>query len=231
MFPLQARRQPKSTPYITYSLIGLNILVFIWELSLSQPELFSVFATQTYNPCTAGVSPDTFWDLTRTMFLHGGWTHIIGNMAFLAIFGPLVEDYLGKWRFLAFYMAVGYAASLFHGLLTTICGPTIGASGAIFGVMGAFLLLYPATRVRSVVLFLRVPIGTRDIQAFYLLFAFFFIDLINGIAAIGPFTVNTGNVAIWAHVGGFLAGLVMTFFIMIVKPAPEVDMLENIGND
>lgn len=230
MFPLQARRDPQNTPYITYGLIGLNILVFIWELSLSQSQLFGVFATQAYNPCTAGFNPDTVWDLTRTMFFHGGWTHIVGNMVFLAIFGPLVEDYLGGLRFLVFYMLVGYAASLFHGLLTTVCGPTVGASGAIFGIMGGFLLLYPATRIRSVVLFLRVPIGTRDVQAFYVLLTFFLIDLVNGIASLGPFTINTSNVAIWAHVGGFLAGLLLTFVVMIFKPAPDVDPLENLGN-
>lgn len=227
MFPLRALKKTRRTPYITYSLVVLNALVFAWELTLGS-DLGRILLTQAYNPCAASVSVDTFWDLTRTMFFHGGWTHIIGNMVFLLVFGPAVEDYLGGWRYLVFYLLTGYAASLTHGLLTNVCGPTVGASGAIFGIMGGFMLLFPAARIRSLVLMFRIPVGTVDVQAFYMLGGFFIVDLINGIATLGPFTINTGGVAIWAHLGGFLMGLLLTFIVLLFNPAPQVDPLEHL---
>lgn len=227
MFPLKALKKTRRTPVITYGLILLSVLVFMWELMLGA-ELAGVFTRQAYNPCTASFSVGTFWDLTRTMFFHGSWTHIVGNMVFLFVFGPAVEDYLGNWRYLLFYLLAGYAASLSHGLISNVCAPTVGASGAIFGIMGGFLLLYPAARIRSLVLFFRVPIGTQDIQAFYLLLTFFVIDFINGLASLGPITVNTTGVALWAHVGGFIAGVLMIFVVLLFNPAPEVDPLEHV---
>jgi membrane associated rhomboid family serine protease len=227
MLPIKALKKTRSTPYVTYGLILANALVFAWELSLGS-QLGAIFLSQAYNPCSASFSLDTLWDLTRTMFFHGGWLHIFGNMLFLWVFGPAVEDFLGGWRYLLFYLLVGYMASLTHGLISNVCGPTVGASGAIFGVMGAFLLLYPAARIRSLVLFFRIPIGVTNVQAFYMLLAFFAIDFFNGLASLGPFTVNTGSVALWAHIGGFLAGLLLTFTLLLFNPAPDVDPLEHL---
>lgn len=232
MFPLQALRKTRTTAYITYGIILINVLVFLWELTLvSRGQLGQTFMELALVPCAVRRSPlslDTFADSFRALFLHGGWLHLIGNMVFLRVFGPAVEDYMGKVRFLAFYLAAGVIAGFTHTLFTTNCIPTIGASGAIFGVMGAFLLLYPGTRVRTVTLFFRIPVGISDMQAFYMLLYFFVIDLINGIGALGTASTPTSGVAFWAHVGGFLAGVVMAFGSMLFRPPPDVDPLEHL---
>lgn len=229
MFPLQVLRRSKSVAYITYGLIAINVLVFLWELTLqNRGVLGQTFYELALIPCNVRRSPftvDTVVDSLRTMFLHGGWLHLLGNMLFLRLFGPAVEEYMGRVRFLLFYLAAGFAAGFAHTLFTTNCIPTIGASGAIFGVMGAFLLLYPGTRVRTVAFFFRIPVGTADVQAFYMLLYFFLVDVINGIGALGSPTVQTGGVAFWAHVGGFIAGVVMAFGSMLFRPPPPVDPL------
>lgn len=105
-----------------------------------------------------------------------------------------------------------------------VCIPAIGASGAITGVMGGFMLLYPGTRISTVLLFLRIPVGVRDIPALYLLGGYFFFQLIDGlIMSIGPEIASTGGVAVWAHVGGFIVGFLMAFVMMTFKPLPPVD--------
>jgi membrane associated rhomboid family serine protease len=117
---------------------------------------------------------------------------------------------------------------LFH---SGICVPAIGASGAIMGLMGGFMLLYPATRIVTVVLLWRFPVGIQRIAALYILASYFILDLINGIASLGPETAATSGVAFWAHVGGFLAGFVLSFFIMTFKPLPPVDPFAYMDED
>lgn len=230
MFPLKTLRKVNSPPYITYSLIIINILVFFWELTLSHGELNQAFMSMAIVPCeirSSFFSVETVLDSLRTMFLHGGWVHLIGNMVFLYLFGPHIEEYLGKTRFLGFYLIAGFAAGFLHIALNWYsCVPAIGASGAISGVLGGFFLLYPATRVRTVAFFYRVPVGMVDVQAFYMLLYYFVLDFINGLASLGVTNTATSGVAVWAHVGGFLAGVLMIFAMTIFKPPPPVDPFE-----
>jgi len=230
MFPLKALRKQNTTPYVTFGLIAVNVLVFAWQLTLSQSQLGSVFMNAALVPCEASrsvFSPETWLDSFRTMFLHGGWLHLVGNMVFLLIFGPHIEEYFGKVKYLLFYIAAGTTANLLHTAINwNVCIPSIGASGAIMGLMGSFFLLYPATRIRVVAFFFRVPVGTVDTQAFYLLAAYFVFDFINGLGALGVSNTATGGVAVWAHIGGFLGGLLLTFIAIIFKPPPPVDEFE-----
>lgn len=228
MLPIGATRKPQNTPYITYGLIAINVLVFLWQTTLSGGALTRLYFEAAFVPCHANLlTPETYLSGFRSMFLHGGWLHLVSNMMFLGIFGPLVEDYFGKRRFLLFYLVAGYAASFTHlAFNSSVCIPVIGASGAIYGVMGAFLLLYPATRINSVAFFLRIPIGTVKVQAFYMLLYYFIIDFINGLGALGAESVNTTGVAFWAHIGGFVIGLLLTFTMILFKPAPNTDPFE-----
>ncbi|MEQ8673135.1 MAG: rhomboid family intramembrane serine protease [Aggregatilineales bacterium] len=232
MFPLKTLRKPETTPWVTYGLILINVLVFGWELTLSRAELGQQFFALAVVPCEMTrnlLSPETVLDSVRSLFLHNGWVHLVGNMVFLYMFGPNVEAYLGKAKYIFFYLAAGFAASFLHAAISwKMCVPVIGASGAIFGVMGAFVLLYPATRIRTLAFFFRVPIGTADVQAFYLLFTFFIMDLFNGIASLGVQTSQSSGVAVWAHVGGFLMGLVLAFIFMLFRPPPPVDPFEHL---
>lgn len=227
MFPIRAARRNEHTPYMTYMLIAVNVVIFLWQTTLSEAQLSQLYMTAGFIPCKVSANffaPDSFFSGITSMFLHGGWLHLLGNMLFLYTFGPAVEDYLGKRLYLLFYIGAGLSGSLMHMLFSSgVCVPAIGASGAILGLMGGFLLLYPATRIVTVVLLWRFPVGIQRIAAFYVLLSYFVLDLINGIASLGPETAATEGVAFWAHVGGFLAGFVMSFIIMTFKPLPPVD--------
>lgn len=229
MFPLKTTRKPQSIPYITYGLVLVNVLVFLWQTTLDSAQLSSLYMTQALVPCESHnlLLPDVWLNSLRSMFLHGGWVHLIGNMVFLTIFGPNVEDYFGKVRYLAFYLLAGFAAGFTHQLLNwNLCIPSIGASGAIYGVMGAFLLLYPATRISTVAFFWRIPVGVVNVQAFYMLLYYFVIDLVNGLMFLSAPTYTANRVAFWTHVGGFAAGLVIAFVMTIFKDPPPVDPFE-----
>jgi membrane associated rhomboid family serine protease len=216
---------------MTYLLLGLNVAVFLWQLTLSPVELGRAYYTMALVPCEVTgnfFSINTLLGSLRSMFLHGGWIHLIGNMVFLLIFGPHLEEFLGRAKYLVFYLLAGFAAGMLHTVFNwNVCIPSIGASGAIFGLLGGFFLLYPGTRIRSLVLFFRVPVGMVDVQAFYMLFTFFLFDLVNGLLSLGADNAATGGVAIWAHVGGFIAGLVMAFVATLFKPPPPLDPLEH----
>ncbi len=231
MFPLESLRKPKSTPYVTYGIIAVNIAVFIWELM--QPNLGQQFMTLAIVPCEMSrnfFSIDTITDSLRSMFLHGGWVHIISNMVFLRIFGPLIEDYMGKTRFLFFYLAAGFIAGFVHTALSwNVCIPVIGASGAIYGVLGAFLLLYPATRIRSVGFLFGIPISVQNIHAMWLILTFFAINVFN--AATTVLDLTASNIAFYAHIGGFVGGLLLAFTFMLFRPPPEVDAFEYFDED
>jgi membrane associated rhomboid family serine protease len=232
MFPVKAQRKLTITPYVTYTLIGINVAFFIWELTLGA-NLSRTFREIALIPCQVGLNFDTLLNATRTLFLHATWVHLIGNMIFLIVFGPHLEQFFGRAWFAGFYFLAGYAANLAH-LATQLnqCAvpfmggdiPVVGASGAIFGLMGGFLLLFPATRVQMMVFFYRMPVGLVDVRAFLMLIYLFVVDLIDGIGSLGAETATTGGVAVWAHVGGFVAGLVFTFlFTAFIKPLPKYD--------
>lgn len=226
MIPIRIQGRTNRRPYLTFTLVAINVLVFAWELVMqSQNQLGYVYSSLALNPCNIGAQTfaETMLDATRSMFLHGGWGHLIGNMAFLWIFGGKVEEYYGRKGFLLFYFGAGYAAHLAHILTGPACVPTIGASGAISGVMGAFLLLYPGLKVKTVVVFFRFFFRTFDIPALYMLGYWFIMQLFYGVMSLGPAAAIGGGVAFWAHIGGFVAGLLFTFAAIAVKPAPPVD--------
>ncbi len=216
MIPLRDDQPSFSTPFINYFLIVLNSVVFMWELSVGHRALgrflteFGVIPHHTLVVLT-GHSAETpvaaILPLFTSMFLHASFWHIAGNMLFLWIFGDNVEDYLGHFHYLLFYLASGLAADFTYILLDANSRvPSIGASGAIAGVMGAYFILYP--RARVLVWF--PPIFFFHVPAWLMLGYWFLINFLSGTAnSIAESTQASGGIAFWAHVGGFVAGMVM----------------------
>jgi membrane associated rhomboid family serine protease len=217
MIPLRSSERTYSPPTVTLVLIAVNLAVFIYELSL--PDYPTYYHRMTLNSFIAryGIVPDRFHApmLLTSMFLHGGWMHVLGNMWFLWIFGRAIEDLLGHFRFLVFYLACGIAAGIIH-VYTNYYSPvpTIGASGAIAGVMGAYLMKFPTSRIVTLV-FIFIFITTIDIPAAFLLVYWFLLQLFSGVGSVGESQISHGEVAWFAHVGGFLAGM------LLVKIIPE----------
>jgi hypothetical protein len=225
MIPLRDDKPSFSTPFINYFLIGLNLLVYLWELAvgMNSPFALNAFVTQfgivpqhtiavlsghSYdNPATA-ILP-----FFTSMFLHSGFWHVALNMLCLWIFGDNVEDYLGHFRYLLFYLGNGMIAAAAQILLNpNSAAPMVGASGAIAGVMGAYFILYP--RARVLVWF--PPIFFFYIPAWLMLGGWFLIQFLNGAAnSIAAKSESMGGIAFWAHVGGFVAGVLM------IKVLPE----------
>ncbi len=207
MFPVSDVIPSKTTPFVTIGLIAANVLVFLYELQLSRPEL-QVFAE------VFGVVPAYFtWtSVVTSMFLHDGWMHIIGNMLYLWIFGDNVEDRLGHLGFFVFYIACGAAAALGQVAVSSdSVVPMIGASGAIAGVMGAYFILYPHSRVLTIV-FLVFFLDMIEIPAIFFLGIWFVKELFSGVGSLGTRSM-TGGVAVWAHVVGFMVGALTGLYL------------------
>ncbi len=225
MIPYHDENETRRTPLVTWGLIALNVLVWlglqgagtmpalaesVCELGLIAGELTGAVPAGTRVELGEGLACVTgpgrqVSHLITSMFLHGSWLHLLGNMWFLQLFGNNVEDSMGRARFIVFYLASGVAAALLQVLLNPAAAvPMVGASGAISGVMGGYLLLYPRVRV-----FAFVPVGfflmSIALPAWTMLVYWFLIQLLGGFASIG----RAGGVAFWAHVGGFVAGLVL----------------------
>ncbi len=211
MIPLKDDNPTEITPWMTVVLIGINLVAWYYLQGLGELRVLeqSVFHFGT-RPCeltgaceTEGLS---FWPSVLTsMFMHGGWAHLLGNMLFLWVFGNNIEDSMGHLRFLAFYLLCGAAATAAHVFFSPASQiPAVGASGAISGVMGAYIVLYPKAKVRTWIF----PIFFFRINAFFFLAYWFVIQLFGGISSLGA-TEDVGGVAVWAHVGGFVAGLVL----------------------
>jgi len=211
MIPLRDSEPSLSTPFVTVSLIAVNALVFFYELSLDRFSLNHLIAAHGLIP--ARLHLDAF---VTSMFLHGGWLHLIGNMWFLWIFGDNIEDILGHAKYLLFYLLCGVAAALVHVAFNGDSRlPTIGASGAIAGVMGAYLVKFRHSRVVTLVpIFLFLT--TMEIPAVYILLYWFAVQLFSGFGSIGYSQLSQGGVAWFAHVGGFLAGMLL---ILAMRPA------------
>jgi membrane associated rhomboid family serine protease len=220
MLPIHDDNPSGRTPWVTYGLIAANVLVFLYQLSLGDQALTRFFYTFAVVPkelvadfgrAAAGrpVGLLDFAPLFTSMFMHGGWMHLGGNMLFLYIFGDNVEDRLGHASYLSFYVLCGLAASLAHawsGPASTL--PSLGASGAIGGVLGAYIVLHPAARVTTLV-FLGFLVTTLRVPAFVFLGVWFLMQSVQGLASLGaPSTAAEGGVAWWAHIGGFLVGMV-----------------------
>ena len=204
MIPLRDVIPSRTTPYITVTIIGLNVVAWLFELSL--PEGVLPVFLQVYGVVPGELHMAT---LITSMFLHGGWMHIISNMWYLWIFGDNVEDRVGHGRFIVFYLLCGIVAALGQVAMdpsSTI--PTVGASGAIAGVMGAYFVLYPRSRVLTLVpIFFYIEI--IELPAIFLLGFWFLLQLFS-VGAIS-YTRSQGGVAFAAHVAGFVVGVVGVF--------------------
>jgi membrane associated rhomboid family serine protease len=194
--------------FVTIALIILNVIVFFFEATMSTPALESFVYEYGMIPA-AVIQGDQLHTLLTSMFLHGGWLHLISNMLFLWVFGDNIEAVLGKFMYIAFYIAGGLAASIAHILFNAgSVVPSVGASGAIAAVLGAYIVMFPHSRVR---LFILSPfyIGLTRVTALLFLGIWAVSQLFNGIAGLGVETAQTGGVAFWAHLGGFVFGLVV----------------------
>jgi len=206
-------------PVVTYLLIGLCVGAFLWQLQFEPREETAVLYTYgmvparlfgLWHPRALQVVP-AWLTLATSMFLHGGWFHLIGNMLFLWIFGNNIEDALGRGRFLLFYLCCGVVAALSQAVSSFGSHvPMVGASGAIAGVLGAYLLLYPSANVHVfvwILIFFRIV----NIPAWILLGLWFAMQLLSGLAR----SPGTPGVAFWAHVGGFVGGIVL---VTLLRP-------------
>ncbi len=223
MVPLRDENPTSITPYVTYGLIAANILVFLFELSLTEGQLKQFFYSWALVPCQLGnmcpvvarlpASPFPEWvTLITSQFLHGGFLHVAGNMLFLWIFGNNVEDRLGHVKFLLFYLTCGVLASLTQWYFSAGSAiPSLGASGAIAGVLGAYIIRYPQVKVLTL-----IPLGffltTVRLPAIFFLGWWFVQQALYGIASLNaPANIGMegGGIAYWAHAGGFVFGAIL----------------------
>lgn len=204
MIPLRDSQPSHSTPYVTIGVIAVNVLVFLYQLSLDPFSLNHLFTSYGTVPARF-----EFSSLLTSMFLHGGFMHLIGNMWFLWIYGDNVEDVLGHGKFLLFYLLCGVAAGMTHVFVNMASRvPTIGASGAIAGVMGAYMVKFPHSRIVTLVP-LFVFLTTMRIPAYVILVYWFIIQFFSGVGTVGHSQLSQGGVAWFAHIGGFVAGIIL----------------------
>jgi membrane associated rhomboid family serine protease len=236
MLPLKDDIPARTTPVVTIALIALNALVFLYQLSLGLPgepgalrsaqafvHEFGVIPCRLTGDCPTGADfPGPVVTIFTSMFLHGGLFHVFGNMLYLWIFGDNVEDTLGHGRFLLLYLASGVAAAVAQTLTDPASAvPMIGASGAVSGVLAAYLVLFPHAGVLTLVVFgffMRVV----RIPAVVVLGMWIVVQVLNGIVTYGASVMGrgpAGGVAWFAHVGGFVAGLILLF---LLRPRPRI---------
>jgi membrane associated rhomboid family serine protease len=214
MLPLTDHNPRRTFPIVNLFLVAANILVFLWEMSLGA-RLGPVLETIAFVPRTFWV--DGFWTddarrILTSMFLHGGFLHVGGNMLYLWIFGDNIEDRLGHGRYLMFYLLCGFLATLGHAFFNPeSVVPAIGASGAIAGVLGAYIVLFPRARVTTLIpIFFFITV--REIPAVVLLGFWFVLQLFSGVGSLGAAGAESaGGVAWFAHIGGFVAGMALVF--------------------
>jgi membrane associated rhomboid family serine protease len=214
MIPIRDTNPHNSVPVVNYTIIGVNVVVFLFELSLGRnlPGLIgslgvvparvaSSFSTYSFDPLV-GLT------FVTSMFLHGGWMHIIGNMVFLHVFGDNIEDRLGHARYLLFYLLAGITAAVSQILINPASGvPMVGASGAIAGVLGAYVIMFPRARVLTLIpIFFFIQF--IELPAIVFLGLWFLMQLSSGVLSLN-IGGDAGGVAWWAHIGGFAAGAVL----------------------
>ena len=220
------RHQGGPSPLVTIGLVVLNVLAFLLELSQPSEGALQSFiqawgvVPREYAAATdiAPTIPLPYWTtLLTSMFLHGGWMHLGGNMLYLWIFGDNIERLVGHLRFLTFYLLCGFAAGLAHIFFSlNSVVPTVGASGAISGVLGGYLLLFPKNRVRVL-----TRGGVAHVPAIVVLGFWIFIQLINGMGSIATTSETGGGVAYLAHIGGFVAGLLLVSLFAAGRRGPQ----------
>jgi membrane associated rhomboid family serine protease len=241
MIPIYDSVRSRTFPWVNVTIIALNFVVFLYEVSLShravaggftQLDTF-IFHWGNIPACTldqfghhvlqarsrvCAAQPHASWTIVTAMFMHGGWLHILGNMIFLWIFGDNVEDAMGHALYALFYLLVGAAAAFVHMYVNaTDLTPALGASGAIAGVMGAYIVLFPRATVAVIIPFLFfIPF---PVPAFLLIGFWYVAQLFNGVSSLGPQTVGAGGgVAYFAHIGGFLAGALLVNVFAVNYP-------------
>ncbi len=215
MLPLSDHNPSRTVPVVNYLLIAANVLIFFWELSLGpniERDLFLV----SFVPArfwAAPLYPPNLIRILISMFLHGGWLHLGGNMLYLWIFGDNIEDRLGHLKYVIFYLLCGLIATLSHALMLPDSRlPSIGASGAIAGVLGAYIVLFPRARVTTLIpIFVFITI--RELPAILVLGLWFVLQFFVGVTSIGASPEATGGVAVFAHIGGFIAGMILVLLM------------------
>lgn len=212
MIPLRSTQRVYSKSIATGTLIAVNVLAFLYQASMSQYALASFVERW-------GIVPDEIsghlYTLLTSMFLHGGWMHLLGNMLFLWVFGRNVEDLIGSGKYTAFYLVCGLVAAVTQVIANPYSRvPTIGASGAIAGVMGAYLIKFPRARIVTLVPII-VFITTMEIPAALMLLWWFIIQLASGFGSLAETDYTGGGVAFFAHIGGFIAGMLL---ILVFPP-------------
>ncbi len=243
MIPIRDSVRSRSFPYVNVAIILANIVVFMYQVYLSDVFVVTSGGTTTeldifirhwanVPACTLDAfgwdqvealngicrnQPEPRWTLLTSTFMHGGWLHLAGNMLFLWIFGDNVEDAMGHARYAIFYVLVGVLAGLAHSAVDAASiTPSLGASGAIAGVMAAYLVLFPRAHVTAIV-FLVIPI---PVPAFVLIGFWFVMELFNGVSSLGVDT-SSGGIAYFAHIGGFAAGAALVNLYVLGRPRPK----------
>ena len=214
MIPLKDINPSRTTPFVNVTLIIINVLVFFYQVTLlpgAQKAFVFMNGTVPVKITNLlaghGNASVALLPLFTSMFLHGGLMHLLGNMLFLYIFGDNIEDYFGHIGYFLFYLVCGIGSELVHVLFNLHSGiPAIGASGAISGVMGAYILLFPRARILTFFFIFLIPVPAFLILGYW--FVFQFLEALGGIGG-DP----TGGVAVWAHVGGFLIGMLITVMV------------------
>lgn len=237
MVPLRDDNPTAVTPYVTYGLIAANVLVFLFELSLQPQQLDAFFHLAAVVPRELSASfagipinqPVPEWaTLISSQFLHGGFLHLAGNMWFLWIFGNNVEDRLGHVKYLFFYLACGVLATLAQWYFSQTSGiPSLGASGAIAGVLGAYVLRFPQIEVLTL-----IPLGifftTLRVPAVFFLGFWFIQQALYGITSLQARTnigMESGGIAYWAHAGGFVVGAILGPLLGLLEPKSREETL------
>ncbi len=218
MIPLRDTNPHRTTPFINYIIIGGNVIIFLFQFLLSKhyEQIIYTFGivpvrlmtdVQTFNFDTM-----TFLPLFTSMFMHGGWLHLIGNMLFLYVFGDNIEDRLGHLRYLLFYLLAGLGAAFTQIFINPVSQiPMVGASGAIAGVLGAYILLFPTARILTLIpIFFFIQLV--ELPAYLFLGIWFIMQLVSGMLSLG-IGADAGGVAWWAHIGGFATGAVLLVFL------------------
>ncbi|MFC1824436.1 rhomboid family intramembrane serine protease [Thermodesulfobacteriota bacterium] len=228
MIPIRDTIQSRNYPIVNLSIIGINVLLYLVEMTQGPHlnrfiYLYGLVPERYSNPEVAayfGFGRQVF-ALFSFMFIHGGFWHLLGNMWCLYIFGDNVEDRLGHLRYIIFYLLCGWASGLSHLFINWNSGiPTIGASGAIAGVMGAYLILYPRARILTLIPIFFLPYFI-EIPAFFFLGFWFFIQFLSAAGSHG----QAGGVAWWAHIGGFISGII---FLQFFRKVPELGITERL---
>ncbi len=209
MLPLDDDNPTHRTPFVTWALIAANVLAFLWQLDFGLER-----SVMRFGFIPADLSRGDMTELPHSlysMFMHGGWLHLLGNVWFLRIFGDNIEDELGHLKFLIFYLLCGFAADAAHYISAPMSKiPVVGASGAISAVLGAYMIRHPTARVRAWTGFWFHPIA--ELPAIVFLFFWAAMQFLMAVSTIG---MKGGGVAYWAHLGGFIAGVI---FILIFGP-------------